>query len=120
MDARTPYSKFTPPPAKKVIKNIIVIVGKTKKRRRGQFENWAFGCDICQEVCPWNRFSQPHAGGEFSPLKHLDWSVEEWEELTEGMFRPVRRKSAMNRIKWAKLKGNVRLWKLDRPSSMED
>ncbi|MEM7659537.1 MAG: tRNA epoxyqueuosine(34) reductase QueG [Bacteroidota bacterium] len=85
-----------------------------------QLEGWAYGCDICQEVCPWNRFSQPHVGGEFSPLKHLNWSVEEWEELTEEMFRPVRRKSAMNRIKWAKLKGNVRLWKWGRSSSMED
>ncbi|MEM7370713.1 MAG: tRNA epoxyqueuosine(34) reductase QueG [Bacteroidota bacterium] len=74
-----------------------------------QMAGWAYGCDICQEVCPWNRFSLPHPGNEFSPLPYIHFSSGEWEELTEKSFKKLRRKSAMNRVKWEKLMQNIRM-----------
>lgn len=75
---------------------------------RGKFENWMFGCDICQEVCPWNRFAQPHTEPELEPhpdLLHL--TKRDWEELTEEIFREVFRHSAVKRTKFSGLKRNI-------------
>lgn len=75
---------------------------------RGQFENWMFGCDICQEVCPWNRFAQPHDEPAFEPHPRLlEMSKREWEEITEEVFREVFRKSAVKRTKYQGLKRNI-------------
>lgn len=75
---------------------------------RGKFENWMFGCDICQEVCPWNRFSKPHQESAFEPLPDLlELSKSDWEELTEEVFRELFRKSAVKRTKYAGLKRNI-------------
>lgn len=76
---------------------------------QGRMENWMFGCDICQEVCPWNRFSRPHQEPAFEPhpkLHHM--TREEWLELTEETFREVFQKSAVKRTKYSGLQRNIR------------
>lgn len=74
----------------------------------GHFENWMFGCDICQQVCPWNRFSKPHEEPEFEPHpKLLEMRQSDWEELTEEVFQELFRKSAAKRTKYAGLKRNI-------------
>ena len=75
---------------------------------RGEFENWMFGCDICQEVCPWNRFSKPHEEPAFEPHPQLlEMRKQDWEEITEEVFREIFRKSAVKRAKYAGLKRNI-------------
>nr|WP_099600081.1 tRNA epoxyqueuosine(34) reductase QueG [Reichenbachiella sp. 5M10] len=75
---------------------------------QGKMENWVFGCDICQDVCPWNRFSKPHQEESFMPHAQLDeWSKSDWEEMTEEVFREVFRGSAVKRAKYEGLKKNV-------------
>jgi len=75
---------------------------------KGKMENWMFGCDICQEVCPWNRFAQRHNEPAFEPHPDLlDLSAPEWEELTEGVFRELFRQSAVKRTKFKGLKRNI-------------
>ena len=74
----------------------------------GQMENWAFGCDICQDVCPWNRFSKPHQEEAFKPHDDLlEMSSGDWHEMTEEVFRKVFKKSAVKRTKYAGLKRNL-------------
>ncbi|MBR9920754.1 MAG: tRNA epoxyqueuosine(34) reductase QueG [Bacteroidetes bacterium] len=73
-----------------------------------QMENWMFGCDICQEVCPWNRFSKPHEEPEFEPHPDLlDMTRRDWLELTEETFRELFRKSPVKRTKYEGLKRNI-------------
>ena len=75
---------------------------------KGQFDDWMFGCDICQDVCPWNRFSQSHNEPLFNPNpKLLDFSKADWEELTEEVFREIFKKSAVKRTKFSGLKRNI-------------
>lgn len=75
---------------------------------KGKMENWAFGCDICQDVCPWNRFSKPHQEPRFTPSDELQQlSKSDWHEITEETFRKVFKKSAVKRTKLAGLKRNV-------------
>jgi epoxyqueuosine reductase len=75
---------------------------------KGKMENWAFGCDICQDVCPWNRFSKPHQEPRFQPNDDLkELSKSDWQEITEETFRKVFKKSAVKRTKLAGLKRNV-------------
>ncbi len=75
---------------------------------KGQMENWAFGCDICQDVCPWNRFSKPHHEPRFEPSKELlELFNNNWQELTSEVFRSVFKKSAVKRTKWEGLKRNI-------------
>jgi len=76
---------------------------------KGQFENWIFGCDICQDVCPWNRFSKPHQEPLFEPHPALkNMHKQDWEEITEEVFRELFRKSAVKRTKLKGLKRNIR------------
>lgn len=76
---------------------------------KGKFENWVFGCDICQDVCPWNRFSKPHNEPAFEPHEKLEGMTKaDWEEITEDVFREVFRKSAVKRTKYEGLKRNIR------------
>ncbi len=75
---------------------------------RGQFDNWMFGCDICQEVCPWNRFSTPHSEPAFEPHPQLlEMTKGDWEELTEDVFRELFRRSAVKRTGFAGLRRNL-------------
>ena len=79
-----------------------------QSRYRGQFENWMFGCDICQDVCPWNRFSKPHNEPAFNPHPDmLGMSANDWEEITEEVFRELFRRSAVKRTKFSGLKRNL-------------
>jgi len=75
---------------------------------KGKMENWAFGCDICQDVCPWNRFSKPHQEPRFGPHPDLSgFSKRDWQEITEETFQRVFQKSAVNRTKFSGLKRNL-------------
>lgn len=75
---------------------------------KGKFEDWMFGCDICQDVCPWNRFSQPHQEPLFQPHPDLlSMSRKDWQEITEETFRKVFKKSAVKRTKYKGLTRNI-------------
>ena len=79
---------------------------------KGKMENWMFGCDICQDVCPWNRFSSPHTEPEFKPADGLlDMKHADWEELTEEVFQKVFKKSAVKRTKFSGIKRNLEFLK---------
>lgn len=74
----------------------------------GKMENWAFGCDICQDVCPWNRFSKPHNESRFNPHENLlKLNKADWEDLTQEVFQELFRKSAVKRTKFDGLKRNI-------------
>ncbi|MDV4071249.1 tRNA epoxyqueuosine(34) reductase QueG [Elizabethkingia anophelis] len=74
----------------------------------GKMQNWMFGCDICQDVCPWNRFSKPHQQPLFDPNESLqNFSKKEWKELTQEIFSEIFRKSPVKRTKYAGLKRNI-------------
>ncbi|HTF04862.1 MAG TPA: tRNA epoxyqueuosine(34) reductase QueG, partial [Bacteroidia bacterium] len=76
---------------------------------KGKFQNWMFGCDICQDVCPWNRFSSPHREPAFAATPGLlSKTKKEWEEITEEVFRELFRRSAVKRTKFEGLKRNIR------------
>jgi epoxyqueuosine reductase len=78
----------------------------------GRFDNWMFGCDICQEVCPWNRFSKPHSEPAFTPIPELlNLSTREWEELSEEAFRKIFRRSPLSRAKHKGIQRNLRFLK---------
>ncbi len=75
---------------------------------KGKFDNWIFGCDICQDVCPWNRFSSAHQEKKFDPSDELkNLSKSDWKEITEEVFEQVFRKSAIKRTKWQGLQRNI-------------
>jgi epoxyqueuosine reductase len=75
-----------------------------------KMEGWMFGCDICQDVCPWNRFAQPHTEPAFTPLPGvLDLSRQQWEALDEETFRALFRHSPLKRSKWKGIKRNLKL-----------
>lgn len=75
---------------------------------KGKFDDWMFGCDICQDVCPWNRFSMPHREKRFEPRPELlNYSRKDWEEITEEVFSEIFRASAVRRTKFAGLKRNL-------------
>ncbi|HJS54232.1 MAG TPA: tRNA epoxyqueuosine(34) reductase QueG [Chitinophagaceae bacterium] len=76
---------------------------------KGKFENWMFGCDICQDVCPWNRFSKPTDEIEFTPLPEiLNLSTKEWESMTEEKFKRIFKTSAISRSKLKGIQRNLK------------
>lgn len=77
-------------------------------KMKGQFDDWMFGCDTCQDVCPWNRFSKAHQEAEFSPVPAiLNFSTRDWEELTEEAFKNIFRHSPLKRSKFAGIRRNL-------------
>jgi epoxyqueuosine reductase len=75
---------------------------------KGKFENWIFGCDICQDVCPWNRFSRPNTTPEFAQYADLqEFTKKDWEEISEEVFQEIFKRSAVKRTKLEGLKRNI-------------
>jgi epoxyqueuosine reductase len=76
---------------------------------KGKAENWMFGCDICQDVCPWNRFSTPHKEPKFNPHEQLlKMSKADWEDISEEIFRELFKNSAVKRAKYTGLVRNIK------------
>ncbi|WP_299894972.1 tRNA epoxyqueuosine(34) reductase QueG [uncultured Aquimarina sp.] len=79
---------------------------------KGQFDNWMFGCDVCQDVCPWNRFSKPHNEPLFNPKPELlEMTKKDWEDITQEVFSKVFQKSAVKRTKFSGLNRNIKFLK---------
>lgn len=79
---------------------------------KGKFDDWIFGCDVCQDVCPWNKFSKPHREPLFNPHPDLlEMTKKDWEEITEDVFKKVFQKSAVKRTKFSGLKRNIEFLK---------
>jgi epoxyqueuosine reductase len=75
---------------------------------KNKMENWMFGCDICQDVCPWNRFSKHHNEPLFNPKSELlNMTLNDWKELTEDTFKKVFNNSPVKRTKFSGLKRNI-------------
>lgn len=82
---------------------------------KGRFENHLFGCDVCQDVCPWNRFSSPTKEEAFSAIPGLmDFSESDWEDMTEEHFKIIFRHSPIKRSKFAGIKRNLAFLKSDK------
>jgi epoxyqueuosine reductase len=76
---------------------------------KSQFSDWMFGCDVCQDVCPWNRFSKPHQETQFTPLPQvLNFTSTDWEELTEESFKQIFKNSPLKRRKFEGIKRNLK------------
>lgn len=76
---------------------------------QGKFGNWMFGCDVCQDVCPWNRFSTPTKETGFTALPGvLNLSTKDWEEMTEESFNQIFRNSPVKRSKFQGIRRNIR------------
>jgi epoxyqueuosine reductase len=74
----------------------------------GKMDNWMFGCDICQDVCPWNRFSVPHHEVAFTPAANLlQMKKEDWQDITEDVFKTIFKNSAVKRTKFKGLTRNL-------------
>ena len=75
---------------------------------KGKFDDWMFGCDVCQDVCPWNRFSKPHNEPLFQANSDiLNFSKSDWEEITVDTFQKVFKNSAVKRTKYDGLLRNI-------------
>lgn len=90
----------------------IEIKGDIPSLFEGKMENWAFGCDICQDICPWNRFAQEHNEVEFLPSDDLlNMTQTDWDNLTETEFKKLFKKSPLKRTKFKGLKRNLEFLK---------
>lgn len=81
---------------------------------KGKFDNWLFGCDVCQDVCPWNRFSKPNNETAFTPIPEiLNMDTGEWMQLKENAFREIFRNSPLKRAKFKGIQRNLQFLQLD-------
>lgn len=79
---------------------------------KGKFDDWAFGCDVCQDVCPWNRFSKPHSEPLFNPYPELlSYTKKDWEEITEEVFKGIFTNSPLKRTQFEGIKRNINFLK---------
>ncbi|MFZ4769155.1 MAG: tRNA epoxyqueuosine(34) reductase QueG [Ferruginibacter sp.] len=79
------------------------------EKMKGKFDNWIFGCDVCQDVCPWNRFSTPHQTNSFEPKAAIfEMSEREWNELSEEKFKIIFSDSPIKRTKFSGIKRNLK------------
>ena len=79
---------------------------------KGKMDDWIFGCDVCQDVCPWNRFSKPHNEPLFNPNSEiLSMTKTDWEEITKDTFNKVFKNSAVKRTKLEGLTKNIKFLK---------
>jgi len=82
--------------------------GEIPDHFKGRYKKWIFGCDVCQQVCPWNRYSTPHAEPAFSLSASLSaLSATEWEQMDTELYGSIFKKSAVKRAKFAGLKRNI-------------
>ena len=82
--------------------------GEIPEEFKKKYEKWIFGCDICQQVCPWNKYSTPHDEALFNPPHALlEFRKEDWEQLDSEQYNSIFRKSAVKRAKFAGLKRNI-------------
>lgn len=87
----------------------IELNGEIPQLMKGKFEGWMFGCDICQDVCPWNRFSKPHHETQLMPSPELlAMKSGDWEEITEEVYRKLFKDSPLKRAKFEGLRRNIR------------
>jgi len=85
-----------------------------------KMDGWAFGCDICQQVCPWNRFSKPHNEPELLPNKDImKMGKEEWMDINEDVFKSIFASSPLKRTKWEGMKRNLRFLNANHNNSAE-
>lgn len=76
--------------------------------QKGKFDNWMFGCDTCQDVCPWNRFAKPTNDINFAPIPEIiNLSTSEWEDMTEESFKRIFKNSPLKRAKFEGIKRNL-------------
>lgn len=79
---------------------------------KNKFENWMFGCDICQDVCPWNRFAKPIDTDELKPIKEImTMTSGDWEEITEEVFKNIFKESPLSRAGFEGMKRNLQFIK---------
>ncbi len=79
---------------------------------KNKFENWMFGCDICQDVCPWNRFAKPIDTDELKPIKEImTMTSDDWEEITEEVFKNIFKESPLSRAGFEGMKRNLQFIK---------
>ncbi len=79
---------------------------------KGKLDDWAFGCDVCQDVCPWNKYSKPHKEPLFDANPELlSYSKKDWEEITEETFKAVFKNSAVKRTKYEGFQRNINFLK---------
>jgi len=76
---------------------------------KGKFDNWMFGCDTCQDVCPWNRFASSNSEIEFAPIHEiLEYNIQDWESLSEDSFKKIFKDSPLKRSKWIGIQRNIK------------
>lgn len=80
-----------------------------QKHPEAKTHGWAYGCDICNEVCPWNRFASPHNEPELRPLEHILYTPTDWRGLSKSQFNKRTRATAMSRVRHEKFMDNLRL-----------
>ncbi len=103
-DAITPYHLA----AEKCISYLTIeLKDQIPSEFQGKMENWAFGCDICQQVCPWNRFAKKHEEPEFTSRAFLSWTEKDWQELNEETFEKVFQGTPLKRSGFEKLKSTL-------------